>query len=99
MASTSLRNKTILILGLALIFIFLIFAIISLSIAIDGLNGLEAREVEKGISQVEYTINNERNLLEGTVQDWSWWDDPYWYVQGQNPDFIRNNVNPDVSRQ
>ncbi len=94
MAAISLRNRTILVLGIALILIFLIFAVISLSIAIDGLQGLEAREVEKGITQSEYTIKNERSLLEGTVQDWSWWDDPYWYVQGKNPEFIRNNVNP-----
>lgn len=94
MASISLRNKTIVVLGLALFLTFSIFAVISLFIALGGLQELEAREVGKGISQAEYTIDNERHLLEGTAEDWSWWDDPYWYIQGKNPDFIKNNVNP-----
>ncbi|MDD1719739.1 MAG: PAS domain-containing protein [Methanoregulaceae archaeon] len=91
----NLRNKTNLILGVTFIIFFVFFVALAFTIAIGGLNELESHQAEQRISQVRYAFVNEENLLEGTVRDWAWWDDPYLYATGGNPDFIADNIRPD----
>jgi sensor domain CHASE-containing protein len=44
---------------------------------------------------MKFAVENEESVLEGTIQDYAWWDDPYQYIRGENPEFIVKNINPE----
>jgi PAS domain S-box-containing protein len=90
----NLRNRSLLILGLTFFIFFIIIAAVSLSVTLSGLNRIEHQDMADSVAQTKATINAESVSVLSTDQDWAWWDDIYYYADGQNPGFPVSDANP-----
>lgn len=53
----------------------------------------ETEELKRELRNAEMLLWKNLNTLEAAVGDWAPWDDTYEYLEGQNPDYIRDNLN------
>src|SRR5690606_23642123 len=53
---------------------------------------LERRVAETDMVRVQRALRNELDQLTATVGDWAPWDDAWRYVRGENPGFVRSNL-------
>lgn len=89
----NLRNKTLLAIGITFMCVLVVTLVIALPITMSGLDRLEFQEGEQGVLQTKSAIDSEMDYLQGTAQDWSWWNEIDLFVQGQNPGFEVDNLN------
>lgn len=89
----NLRNKTLLAIGITFMCVLVFALVIAVPMTMSGLNRLEFLEGEEGVLQTKSAIDSEMNSLQGTAQDWSWWDDMDLFVQSENPGFEVDNLN------
>jgi PAS domain S-box-containing protein len=89
----NLRNKTLLAIGITFTCVFAFFLAIALPLTFSSLDRLEFQTGQQGVLQTKAALDSEMNYLQGTAQDWSWWDEMDRFVQGDNPGFEMNNLN------
>jgi signal transduction histidine kinase len=58
----------------------------------NGFEALEKKSVEQNLLRATDVITAKIQSLENLNQDWSCWDDTYYYAQNSNPDFIEKNM-------
>lgn len=73
-------------LGLIGIYVF------SNAILLKNIEDQEKKLVIHNINHVTTIINRDIAALNATSGDWSFWDDAYYFVRGENKDFIKNNL-------
>ena len=77
----SLRSKTNLILGIAILIIFSITAIYSYTTLLPGYYELEKKSSQDKIQQVIKAFDREISFLGTKLTDWSNWDDTYNFIE------------------
>ncbi|NJL43442.1 MAG: hypothetical protein HC935_09375 [Pseudanabaena sp. SU_2_4] len=86
------RKQILLIIFVTLICpISLLYGIAS-HITLGSFGQLEQRDMRKSVERVRDTLTAEFDNLEGTVTDWSNWDDAYAFIENRNPGFIKSNI-------
>lgn len=87
-----LREKTALTMGVALLALIAVLYLGSRRIIQDGFAHIEERDARKDVERVLLALAERRSTMELSVQDWSYWDDTYAFVQDRNEAFIRDNL-------
>ena len=87
-----LREKVALILGITLVALITVLYLGSRRIIQEGFAVLENREGRTHIARVLSALDERGSALERTVQDWSYWDDAYAFVEDRNTAFIEGNL-------
>ncbi|MEG3640296.1 CHASE4 domain-containing protein [Magnetococcus sp. PR-3] len=57
---------------------------------------LEQQQVQTGLERVKGMFEDEKRHLNSMTHNWASWDEPYAYVLDQNPQFVTNNLGPDL---
>ena len=92
-----LQEKTSLVLVVLLI---LAIAVISAFITVISLSSYSALEQEYIIQDIDQAVNKiheESTTLSSLVSDWAPWDDTYNFINGDKPEFIKNNLLPETA--
>ncbi len=88
----NLRTKTLIIIALYLAIILGSFIIYSSNTLEKSFVAIESDEVKGDLFRVEYAIEDDLSALDSTLADWAIWDDTYYFILGNNPDYISNNL-------
>jgi PAS domain S-box-containing protein len=88
----TLRAKTLLILGVALVTLVIVLNVSSSWIVLRGFDQLEEQNSRESLQRGINALATEFRSLANLVGDWSVWDDAYAFMQDRNPAFIRSNL-------
>ncbi|MEQ8236811.1 MAG: EAL domain-containing protein, partial [Syntrophomonadaceae bacterium] len=92
----SIRVQTLLILVLLFVAeIILINAVLG-TVMISRIDLMEQRDVEEYLAKSSTNLGNILNNMDVTASDWAIWDSTYKYIQGQNNDFVTENLPDDT---
>lgn len=92
----TLRQKTVLIVAVTL-FSLLITLYLSLSVIwLNGVAHIEIQQSYRNIEQVKEALDNNLKELNRTTGDWSMWDETYAFVEGNNKNYIQDNLDDAV---
>lgn len=74
-----------------------LFAILTISriVIYDTFLQIENKLVANNTTRVINEIDNEKDNLTDTLNDWSAWDDTYVFIQDKNQEYLKNNVTED----
>jgi PAS domain S-box-containing protein len=86
-----IRKKTLFILTGVIIFIIIIFLIISFTFFLDNYRKIEATYVTDYSNLVAQNVKNEMNNLDVIIRDWGAWDDTYAFVAGERVGYFQSN--------
>lgn len=92
----SLRKRTILTVGTALVALILAVDLVSRYAWIEGFVSLEQDTVRSHVAQCLDAVHWETEQLDKQAKDWSDWDDLYEYVRSPSPQFVESNILPSV---
>ena len=87
-----LREKSLLSLIGALIFILIGIIVFSSTILLGNYGILESNHVSDDLNLILNNVNNEISNLNAIVTDWGPWDDTHAFIKGQKSDFINANL-------
>lgn len=87
----TLRTKTLLIVGTALVGLLVMLLLVSYKILLTGFADLEYQSTEKSVNRLVNVLTDEIYSLYVEAKDYSTWDDTYKYMSTQNPEFITSN--------
>lgn len=85
---TSLREKTLLIIGATLIGLIIVLFMSSQVIIINSFDYLEKNELKKDVQSARNFLYAQMGNLEKKTVDWAVWDESYFFVQGRNQEYI-----------
>lgn len=92
----TLRIKTFLIVGTALVGLLVMLLLVSYKILLTGFADLEYQSTEKSVNRLVNVLTDEIYSLYVEAKDYSMWDDTYKYMSTQNPEFITSNFSIDT---
>ena len=88
----TLRNRTLLIIGLTIVgFVALLYGI-SQTVTVGRFEDLEEHSTEQGVQRAIVALDHELSSLDNLVADWAAWDDTYEFVQDGNQEYIESNL-------
>jgi signal transduction histidine kinase len=90
----TLRWKTLIYISLVLAILILVLYGVALLTLRRSYLDLEEDAVAQNVQRTLNTIADELGRLESTNKDWAHWDDTYAFVQGQNSNYIEDNLAP-----
>ncbi len=79
---------TAFLIGVAVLGVFLA----SRTILIKGYVALEKRQMERNLLRALYAVDNVASEVRILASDWAHWDDAYNFIEDQNEEFIRVNL-------
>lgn len=88
---TTLRKKTIIIIGVTLICLILLLYASSQIILIGSFAKLEQQDTQKNIERARDALFDDIMRLDSVVGDWAPWDDTYNFIQNGNEEYIESN--------
>ncbi len=92
LAAWSLQKKmSMTLLGVITTFVLLTYLILN-AIVSPAFDRLEIDDATRNLIRAERAIRSDVNVLDTTVRDWSSWDDTYAFARGENPDYVRSNL-------
>lgn len=89
----TLRQKTLLTIGLTLLCSIAVLYILLSTILLDRFAELERQDVQQKVVQVQNALSDNLTKLRFTIRDWAEWDDTYAFVQDANPTYAKTNLN------
>ncbi len=89
---TTLRNKTLLIIGATLVSLIGVIYATSSTILLRGFAELEARNTRQNVKRVQDALAEEIDNLDLTTTDWAQWDDTYAFVADTNKTYARRHL-------
>ena len=92
----SLRQKTLLILVLTLVGLYLLLYVLARRTVLDRFAQLEHQEIRQDLDRVAHTIANEYDLLSTIARDDSQWDEAYRFVSRPDRYWGENNFPNDT---
>ena len=103
----TLRNRTLLFIGLTLFALILILYSISRGILhsgfgrvekdlVRGFSAIEVEDAQRNVSRVTDALKMKIDNLSVKASDWAQWDDTYKFVIDKNKAFIESNLKPDA---
>jgi sensor domain CHASE-containing protein len=87
----TLRKKTLLIIGLTLIGLIALLHVITSTILLNSFARLEEQDARRNVDRVQSVLSDSLQTLNGTLGDWSGWDDTYAFVEDGNEAYIKSN--------
>ena len=88
----TLRNRTLVSIGLTVALLIAGLYVISRLIVLDGFAKLEEENVQQNLERVLTTVRNDVDALDALTFDWAAWDDSYEFVEDINQDYIDSNL-------
>lgn len=88
----TLRQKTFMVVGSALIGLLLMLLVVSHQILLKGFYDLETQSVENNITRLVNMLTDELYSLYVEAGDYSAWDDTYQYMIDHNEPFVTSNL-------
>lgn len=88
----NLRTKTLLIVGLTLIALFVALYLSLSAIFNNGFTTLENQFVERNVTRAYEALNDDISKMNRNVGDWAPWDDTYQFVDDVNQEYIDDNL-------
>ena len=88
----TLRNKTIMIIGVTLLGLVVVLYTLSQFILVGSFARLEEQDTTQNIERARDAISNDIAGLDSLLLDWAPWDDTYIFIQDDNEDYIRSNL-------
>jgi diguanylate cyclase (GGDEF)-like protein/PAS domain S-box-containing protein len=89
-----LRQRTLLIISLALLAMVAVISIFAHLFWLDRFAELERESLTQNATQTLRALEDELAALGRTAQDWGHWDDTYRFAADGNRDYIRTNLDP-----
>jgi sensor domain CHASE-containing protein len=91
-----IRSKTLLILGIAFIFLFACLIATTELIIGNSFDKLENKEISRNIERANAALNTEIYYMETLALSWAPWDDTYKFAQGEYDEYIDSNLNSET---
>lgn len=88
----TLRTKTLLIVGLTLIALFVALYLSLSAILSSGFTTLENQFVTRNVTRAFEALSDDINKMNRNVGDWAPWDDTYQFADDVNEDYIADNL-------
>jgi PAS domain S-box-containing protein len=94
-----LRSKTLVYSGVIMVILVLILLIISQIVFLNTYSDYESRYSYHVLKDELTQFNQTVSALNLTTKDWAQWDDAYSFVSGNNPQFVANNLPPNIFKK
>lgn len=91
-ALSSLRNRFLLALGSVLCLAMLALGLIARYQVTPILLADENQYASAELDRAERAMASEANHMRRLVEDWSYWDDTYEFIQNQRPEYVESNL-------
>lgn len=88
----TLRQKTLMMIGVTLLGLVIFLFAVSQILLISGLDAMEEETAIQEINRANNAINQEMANLNATAQDWATWDDTYFFMEDNNSQYIQSNM-------
>ena len=88
----TLRQKTLAVLVLTLIGLFVGLYVTSRFIVVQGFAEQEHEDTRQNVERVRSALNDETTTLKTLVYDWAVWDDTYGFIEDGNDAYIQSNL-------
>jgi len=88
----SLRNKTLLIIGVILAGLIAAAYAVSSTILLDSYSKLEEQYTRQNVERVRDALAEELAVMNSTLSDWSAWDETYAFIQDANLAYVQGNL-------
>ena len=91
-----LRGKTLILSGTIIVILILILFTISQFIFLNTYSDYENRYSYHVLKDELTQLNHTISAMNQTAEDWAEWDDAYSFISGNNPQFVTNNLPPNI---
>jgi sensor domain CHASE-containing protein/nitrogen-specific signal transduction histidine kinase/CheY-like chemotaxis protein len=88
----TLRNKTLMMIGVTLAGLIVIQFVTSRIILLRGFRELEEKHVRQNIDQALRALSREIASIQTIAHDWAAWDDTYTFIADANDDYVKSNL-------
>ena len=92
----TLRNKTIVLVGAALIALMVVLYVSSRAVLLDSFARLEGQATEREVQSALNAVDNQLRELDTTADDWAAWDDTYRFMLTRDPAYLESNLVDDT---
>lgn len=89
----SLHKKTLIFFCLMLASLIGVVYLVSSTILVNSLKAAEEQSARQSLQGILNVVAKDQEAFTSRYSDWSSWDDIYTFVQDQNQDFIKSNLN------
>ncbi len=89
-----LQEKTLLVFIVLLISVLVVISIFFSTILLASYSGLEEQYIEKDLGQAVSKLDDELFTMSSIVSDWGPWDDTVDFVNGNDPEYLKSNLQP-----
>lgn len=87
-----LRTKTLIHVGISVLVLGIIIVGGATYLTLNRVSRIEMMDMEQSITMVRNNIKHQLDVLYSVSGDWSNWNDTWYYIQKQNPEYIKSNV-------
>jgi sensor domain CHASE-containing protein/signal transduction histidine kinase len=88
----TLRNKTLISIGLTIVFLVALLYVSSRLILLNGFAKLEEENELQNLESASNAIQNDIDSLDAMTYDWASWDDTYEFITDRNQDYVDSNL-------
>ncbi|MBE9030633.1 response regulator [filamentous cyanobacterium LEGE 11480] len=88
----TLRQRTLLIIGVAVVTLNAVLYLIASSLLLRNVQQAETEDTRKQLNGVVSVVNQSLAQFNRNFADWAIWDDAYEFVQNGDPKFIQSNL-------
>jgi sensor domain CHASE-containing protein len=88
----TLRTKTLISIGLTIVFLVALLYVRSRLILLNGFARLEEESAQQNLSRVLNAVQGDIDALDAMVYDWASWDDTYEFIADGNQDYVDSNL-------
>ena len=92
----NLRRKTLVIVSLTLVSVIAVLLAATRSILLDSYASLEEQRVRRNVDRAKSALANDLAALGDLAGDWAAWDDTYAFIQDNNQEFLKSNLNTET---
>ncbi|TQD25031.1 response regulator [Methanolobus vulcani] len=88
----NIRNKTLAIFGFTFVLLMILLTLSAGQIIGNSFQQLEEEEVAKNVDRATEAIDVHINQMENIAADWGYWEDTYYFIKGENEEYIDLNI-------
>lgn len=89
----TLRQKTLLIIGITLISLAGVLSATASTILLGGFIKIEQQDTHQNVQRAQAALAEDVAQLDVMNSDWAVWDDTYKFIQNPNPAYTKTNLN------
>ncbi|NJP07454.1 MAG: response regulator [Chloroflexaceae bacterium] len=88
--------KTVLIIGISLVVVMILLSLLLGTIVLERFTAYEREQTEQNAARAATVFWNTTAAIDQYANSWAFWDDMYAYIADPDPDFIEDQVPPDL---